>query len=67
MNIEEAYVRDVYTKLAAHNSPSSYENAAQKAWPNVRQFVQKLPPGSLVVDVGKWGAKFLLRLPRQKT
>lgn len=55
MNIEEAYVRDVYTKLAAHNSPSSYENAAQKAWPNVRQFVQKLPPGSLVVDVGKCG------------
>jgi hypothetical protein len=53
-DIEKCYVREVYSKLAAHSPQSSYDNAHQRSWPNVSKFVKALEPGSVIIDVGKW-------------
>ena len=46
--LEQRHVRDVYERTA-----NWFGNARFKAWPNVRRFLLKLPPGSLVADVGE--------------
>lgn len=52
-DIEQCYVREVYSKLAAHSSQTSYDNAHQRSWPNVSKFVNSLEVGSVIVDVGE--------------
>ncbi|KAI6241565.1 Methyltransferase domain protein [Aphelenchoides fujianensis] len=51
-DVEQCYVHEVYTKLAAHAPQSFFENAHQRHWPNVFKFIQSLEVGSVVVDVG---------------
>ena len=46
--LERRHVRDVYERTA-----DCFANARFKAWPSVRKFLLKLPPGSLVADVGE--------------
>ena len=45
--LETTHVRDVYDEIAAQWHATRY-----KAWPKVVQFVQSLPPRSLVADLG---------------
>ena len=45
--LEAEHVHNVYSKIASHFSDTRY-----KPWPRVAQFLQQLPPGSFVADVG---------------
>ena len=45
--IEARHVHRVYAQIASHFSDTRY-----KPWPRVVQFLQHLPLGSLVADVG---------------
>ena len=47
--LEKNHVYDVYDKIAHH-----LKDAKHKAWPNVKQFLLDLEPGSLVADVGEY-------------
>ncbi|KAI6187884.1 putative methyltransferase KIAA1456 [Aphelenchoides besseyi] len=51
-DVEQCYVHEVYTKLAAHAPQSFFDNASQRNWPNVSKFLQSLQIGSVIVDVG---------------
>ena len=46
--LEAKHVHGVYSQIATHFSDTRY-----KPWPRVARFLQQLPPGSLVADVGK--------------
>jgi hypothetical protein len=48
LELEKAYVHDVYDQISGHFSDTRY-----RAWPRVRTFLLDLEPGSLVCDVGK--------------
>ncbi|XP_054715295.1 uncharacterized protein LOC129224772 [Uloborus diversus] len=52
--LEQAYVHDVYDRIARHFADTRY-----RPWPRVRQFLMDLEPGSLVVDVGCGNGKYL--------
>ncbi|KAK0415712.1 hypothetical protein QR680_012078 [Steinernema hermaphroditum] len=64
MDLENEYVHDVYRRLAAHCSngavggDSHSSRANPKMWPNVRKFMERLPKGSVVLDVGCGHAKY---------
>ena len=47
--LEKFHVRDVYDKIAPY-----FAGSRHKAWPKVEAFLRSLPPGSIVVDVGKF-------------
>lgn len=51
--VEQNYVYNVYSRLASHVPQGFFENARQRAWPNVAAFVRGLGPGSVLVDVGE--------------
>ena len=46
--LERYHVRDVYDKIAPY-----FVGSRHKAWPRVEQFLQSLPAGSLIADVGE--------------
>ena len=45
--LERKHVQDVYDDIAEH-----WDRTRYKPWPNVTKFVQSLPRGSLIADVG---------------
>lgn len=48
-SLENEHVHKVYSEIAKHFSETRY-----KPWPEIAGFINALPPGSLLVDVGKW-------------
>jgi len=46
--LESTFVRDVYREIAPH-----FSDTRHKPWPKVKEFLTKLPRGSLVADVGR--------------
>jgi len=46
--IEEKFVKDIYDTIAPHFSDTRY-----KPWPKIQAFLESLPVGSLVCDIGK--------------
>lgn len=61
-DVEQHYVHEVYTKLAAHSPQSSYDNAPQRSWPNVSKFIQSLETGSVIIDVGEFFWRMCVKL-----
>lgn len=57
-SFEKQHVHGVYDNIAAHFSSTRY-----KPWPLVRQFVEELPKGSFLADVGCGNGK---NIPRQE-
>eukprot|EP01071_Lankesteria_metandrocarpae_P005678 Lankesteria_metandrocarpae@DN4088_c0_g1_i1.p1 len=51
---ESTFVHDVYTDVAEHFSHTRY-----KPWPGVRNFINSLPAGSIVLDAGCGNGKYL--------
>ena len=47
-SLENEHVHKVYSEIAKHFSETRY-----KPWPEIAGFINALPPGSLLVDVGK--------------
>ncbi|KAI8495497.1 hypothetical protein Bbelb_269520 [Branchiostoma belcheri] len=54
IQLEKQHVHDVYDRIAPHFSDTRY-----KAWPQVKQFLMKQEPGSLIADVGCGNGKYL--------
>eukprot|EP00916_Digyalum_oweni_P002600 GHVL01004728.1.p1 GENE.GHVL01004728.1~~GHVL01004728.1.p1 ORF type:complete len:254 (+),score=45.99 GHVL01004728.1:26-787(+) len=52
--IEKKYVNDVYDSIARHFSHTRY-----KPWPNVEQFINRFPVGSVIIDTGCGNGKYL--------
>ena len=52
--MEKKHVYEVYEKIAPHFGHTRY-----KAWPMIAEFLNKLPTGSLVADVGCGNGKYL--------
>ena len=48
VDVEKEHVHKVYSQIAAHFSDTRF-----KAWPQIAQFLQSQPPGSLIADVGE--------------
>lgn len=53
-NMEKEHVYDVYEKIAPHFSETRY-----KPWPKVEEFMNSIPPGSFVADVGCGNGKYM--------
>jgi hypothetical protein len=53
-NIEKEYVHQVYENIAFHFSQTRY-----KPWPLVEKFLNEIPSGSLVADVGCGNGKYM--------
>jgi len=51
---EKRYVKDVYNSIAEHFSHTRY-----KAWPKVQNFLEGLPQGSIVGDIGCGNGKYI--------
>jgi alkylated DNA repair protein alkB family protein 8 len=51
---EKRYVKDVYNSIAEHFSHTRY-----KAWPKVQAFLEGLPSGSIVGDIGCGNGKYI--------
>ncbi|KAL8769819.1 MAG: hypothetical protein Q9209_004257 [Squamulea sp. 1 TL-2023] len=51
---EDKHVHEVYEQIASHFSSTRY-----KPWPIVERFLQKLPSGSIGLDVGCGNGKYL--------
>lgn len=47
--IEEQFVTNVYDAIAEH-----FDTTRHSPWPRVKQFLESLPPGSIVFDIGMW-------------
>lgn len=45
---ETEHVHKVYSQIASHFSDTRY-----KPWPKIAEFLESLPVGSIVADVGK--------------
>lgn len=58
-NFESLYVKDVYNTIAEHFSHTRY-----KAWPSVKDFLDSLPSGSLIGDVGCGNGKYIFSAPQ---
>lgn len=56
--LETNYVHKTYDQIAEHFSSTRY-----KCWPKVEQFLQSLPSGSLVLDVGCGNGRFMCANP----
>jgi len=52
--MEKEHVYEVYEKIAPH-----FSNTRYKPWPKVEEFMNSLPPGSIVADVGCGNGKYL--------
>lgn len=46
--LEKKFVYEVYDKIAPHFSHTRY-----KPWPKIESFLNGLPPGSYVADIGR--------------
>lgn len=53
-NMEKEHVYEVYEKIAPH-----FSNTRYKMWPKVEEFMNSVPPGSIVADVGCGNGKYL--------
>jgi alkylated DNA repair protein alkB family protein 8 len=53
-NMEKEHVYDVYEKIAPH-----FSNTRYKGWPKVEEFLNAIPAGSIVADVGCGNGKYL--------
>ena len=53
-SLEKKYVYDIYEKIAPHFSHTRY-----KPWPRIEKFLNNLPIGSLVADIGCGNGKYL--------
>ncbi|XP_069131119.1 uncharacterized protein [Argopecten irradians] len=53
-NLEQDHVYSVYDQIAP-----CFSEISQKAWPNVRRFLKRLQPGSLVADIGCGNGRYL--------
>ncbi|KAG8229792.1 hypothetical protein J437_LFUL005873 [Ladona fulva] len=51
--LESMHVHSVYEEIASHFSETRH-----KAWPNISNFVNDLPPGSILLDVGCGNGKY---------
>uniref|UniRef100_A0A2Z5U609 tRNA (carboxymethyluridine(34)-5-O)-methyltransferase n=1 Tax=Reticulitermes speratus TaxID=60591 RepID=A0A2Z5U609_9NEOP len=51
--LESLHVHEVYEEIASH-----FSDTRHKPWPNVLSFVQSLPFGSILVDVGCGNCKY---------
>jgi len=51
--LENEKVRDVYDAIAGHFSATRFA-----IWPKVREFIEKLPSGAVVADVGCGNGKY---------
>ena len=52
--MEKQHVYDVYEKIAPH-----FSNTRYKPWPKIADFLNNLPQGSIVADVGCGNGKYL--------
>ena len=52
--MEKEHVYDVYEKIATH-----FSNTRYKPWPNVKDYIESFPAGSMVADVGCGNGKYL--------
>lgn len=52
--MEKKHVYEVYEKIAPH-----FSNTRYKPWPNVVKFLNELPDGAVVLDVGCGNGKYL--------
>ena len=52
--MEKQHVYEVYEKIAPHFSHTRY-----KGWPKIVDFLNDLPDGSVVADVGCGNGKYL--------
>lgn len=43
----------VYEQIASH-----FSDTRHKPWPNVEKFVQNIPPGGILIDVGCGNGKY---------
>jgi len=46
-NIEKKYVYEVYEEIAQH-----FDHTRYNPWPRVKKFLDNIPPGSFVCDIG---------------
>lgn len=53
-DIEKKYVYEIYDKIASHFSSTRY-----KPWPKIKVFLDQIPEGSIVADVGCGNGKYL--------
>ncbi|XP_072040234.1 tRNA (carboxymethyluridine(34)-5-O)-methyltransferase ALKBH8-like [Amphiura filiformis] len=52
--LEQTHVHQVYDRIAEH-----FSDTRHKPWPRVAEFLNKLAPGSVVMDVGCGNGKYL--------
>lgn len=52
--LEKSHVYDVYDSIASH-----FSNTRSKKWPKVWEFVECLPVGSILIDIGCGNGKYL--------
>ncbi|XP_052758705.1 alkylated DNA repair protein alkB homolog 8 [Galleria mellonella] len=55
-NLEELHVHKVYEQIAGHFSTTRH-----KPWPKVVEFLEGLPPGAVLLDLGAGNGKNILR------
>lgn len=53
-DMEKQHVYEVYEKIAPH-----FSNTRYKPWPKIAKFLNDLPAGSIVADVGCGNGKYL--------
>lgn len=53
-DMEKQHVYEVYDKIASH-----FSNTRYKPWPMIVEFLNSLPDGSVVADVGCGNGKYL--------
>ena len=58
-DMEKQHVYEVYEKIAPH-----FSNTRYKPWPMIVEFLNSLPDGSLVADVGCGNGKYLGMNPK---
>ncbi|MFH4978330.1 hypothetical protein AB6A40_005039 [Gnathostoma spinigerum] len=57
-NLESHYVREVYSLLASYSTKNCRSNRGLRVWRPVQKFLNDLPTGSIVIDVGCGQAKY---------
>ncbi|KAI5633618.1 2OG-Fe(II) oxygenase superfamily domain-containing protein [Phthorimaea operculella] len=55
-NLEELHVHQVYEQIAGH-----FSSTRHKPWPKVVEFMENVPPGAIVLDLGCGNGKNILR------
>lgn len=56
MSTEELYVKNTYNKIATH-----FDHTRYKSWTCVEHFLNKIPPGSMIADIGCGNGKNMYR------